>query len=148
MDGVISVCDLEPGMGSQFTRIPLYGAHPVKRAWKDSPEPAVGWRCAILLQCQFEADSLARSGVHTQRYEGQEPRLWTIFWLSMTRWSIHGGEAAVVFAAVISRIPLERAPGEWVHSVASVHELPCALLARSASIGLDSEARQRIADDG
>ncbi|HCL1721363.1 TPA: two-component system sensor histidine kinase RcsC [Salmonella enterica subsp. enterica serovar Typhimurium] len=36
-------------------------------------------------------------------------------------------------------IPLERAPGEWVHSVASVHELP-ALLARIYSIELDSEA--------
>ncbi len=34
---------------------------------------------------------------------------------------------------------MERAPGEWVHSVASVHELP-ALLARIYSIELDSEA--------
>ncbi len=74
MDGDISV-DSEPGMGSQFTlRIPLYGAqYPVKK----SVEGLAGTCCWLAVRntslCQFIETSLARSGVHTQRYEGQEP---------------------------------------------------------------------------
>lgn len=62
-------------MGSQFTlRIPLYGAqYPVKK----SVEGLAGTCCWLAVRntslCQFIETSLARSGVHTQRYEGQEP---------------------------------------------------------------------------
>ncbi len=77
MDGDISV-DSGHSMGSQFTlRIPLYGAqYPVKRAWKDSPEPAVGWRCAILL-CAGCETGLARSGVRHSVMKAEPAR--TIF---------------------------------------------------------------------
>lgn len=62
-------------MGSQFTlRIPLYGAqYPVKKG----VEGLAGTCCWLAVRntslCQFIETSLARSGVHTQRYEGQEP---------------------------------------------------------------------------
>ncbi|EJK0415666.1 two-component system sensor histidine kinase RcsC [Salmonella enterica] len=140
MDGDISV-DSEPGMGSQFTlRIPLYGAqYPVKK----SVEGLAGTCCWLAVRntslCQFIETSLARSGVHTQRYEGQEPAADDILIVDDALEHTWQGRAAVVFCRRHSGIPLERAPGEWVHSVASVHELP-ALLARIYSIELDSEA--------
>ncbi|MFS9889951.1 two-component system sensor histidine kinase/response regulator, partial [Salmonella enterica] len=89
--------------------------------------------------CQFIETSLARSGVHTQRYEGQEPAADDILVVDDALEHTWQGRAAVVFCRRHIGIPLERAPGEWVHSVASVHELP-ALLARIYSIELDSEA--------
>ncbi|EEB3811795.1 two-component system sensor histidine kinase RcsC, partial [Salmonella enterica subsp. enterica serovar Schwarzengrund] len=140
MDGDISV-DSEPGMGSQFTlRIPLYGAqYPVKK----SVEGLAGTCCWLAVRntslCQFIETSLARSGVHTQRYEGQEPAADDILIVDDALEHTWQGRAAVVFCRRHIGIPLERAPGEWVHSVASVHELP-ALLARIYSIELDSEA--------
>ena len=48
------------------------------------------------------------------------------------------GRAAVIFCRRHIGIPLEREPGEWVHSVASPHELP-ALLAHIYSVELGSE---------
>lgn len=57
----------------------------------------------------------------------------------MTRWSIHGGEGGGRLLPPSYRDSIGKSAREWVHSVASVHELP-ALLARIYSIELDSEA--------
>jgi two-component system capsular synthesis sensor histidine kinase RcsC len=40
--------------------------------------------------------------------------------MSRTRWQ---GSAAVIFCRRHIGIPLERAPGEWIHSVTTPHEL-------------------------
>lgn len=49
------------------------------------------------------------------------------------------GRATVIFCRRHIGIPLERTHGEWVHSVASPHELP-GLLAHIYSVELGSEA--------
>lgn len=98
MDGDISV-DSEPGMGSQFTlRIPLYGAqYPVKK----SVEGLAGTCCWLAVRntslCQFIETCLARSGVHTQRYEGQEPAADDILIVDDALEHTWQGRAAVVF---------------------------------------------------
>ena len=48
------------------------------------------------------------------------------------------GRAVVTFCRRHIGIPLEKAPGEWVHSVAAPHELP-ALLARIYLIEMESD---------
>ena len=48
------------------------------------------------------------------------------------------GRAVITFCRRHIGMPLERAPGEWVHSVATPHELP-ALLARIYRVELDDE---------
>ncbi|HBK3299192.1 TPA: two-component system sensor histidine kinase RcsC [Citrobacter koseri] len=140
MDGDISV-DSEPGMGSQFTlRIPLYGAqYPQKKG----VEGLAQTRCWLAVRnaslCHFIESGLARSGVDVLRYEGQKPAPEDILITDDVLELAWQGRAAVVFSRRHIGIPQERAPGEWVHSVASPHELP-ALLARIYSIELDNDA--------
>ena len=140
MDGDISV-DSEPGMGSQFTlRIPLYGAqYPQKKG----VEGLAQTRCWLAVRnaslCHFIESSLARNGVDVLRYEGQKPAPEDILITDDVLELAWQGRAAVVFSRRHIGIPQERAPGEWVHSVASPHELP-ALLARIYSIELDNDA--------
>ncbi|MTH46456.1 two-component system sensor histidine kinase RcsC [Intestinirhabdus alba] len=141
MDGDIAV-DSEPGMGSQFTlRIPLYGAqYPQKKG----VEGLSRTRCWLAVRnaslCRFVENSLALSGVEVISYEGQTPAADDLLITDEARlaqpWP---GRAAVIFCRRHIGIPQERAPGEWVHSVASPHELP-ALLAHIYCIELDSEA--------
>ncbi len=131
MDGDISV-DTEPGMGSQFTiRIPLYGSVPPARRWKwlDWLIPAAGWRCVMRHCPGIWKLCLSGRGITVKQYDGRTPvqpdTLITDDELS-SPWT---GRAVVTFCRRHIGIPLERAPGEWLHSVASPHDL-LALLGR------------------
>lgn len=138
MDGDISV-DSEPGMGSQFTvRIPLYGAqYPQKKG----VEGLSGKRCWLAVSnaslCQFLETSLQRSGIVVTTYEGQEPTPEDVLITDEVVSKKWQGRAVVTFCRRHIGIPLEKAPGEWVHSVAAPHELP-ALLARIYLIEMES----------
>lgn len=139
MDGDISV-DSEPGMGSQFTvRIPLYGAqYPQKKG----VEGLSGKRCWLAVLnaslCQFLETSLQRSGIVVTTYEGQEPTPEDVLITDEVVSKKWQGRAVVTFCRRHIGIPLEKAPGEWVHSVAAPHELP-ALLARIYLIEMESD---------
>ncbi|RZN20315.1 MULTISPECIES: two-component system sensor histidine kinase RcsC [unclassified Escherichia] len=139
MDGDISV-DSEPGMGSQFTvRIPLYGAqYPQKKG----VEGLTGKRCWLAVRnaslCQFLETSLQRSGIVVATYEGQEPASEDVLITDDVVSKKWQGRAVVTFCRRHIGIPLEKAPGEWVHSVAAPHELP-ALLARIYLIEMESD---------
>ncbi|EEW1288878.1 two-component system sensor histidine kinase RcsC [Escherichia coli] len=139
MDGDISV-DSEPGMGSQFTvRIPLYGAqYPQKKG----VEGLSGKRCWLAVSnaslCQFLETSLQRSGIVVTTYEGQEPTPEDVLITDEVVSKKWQGRAVVTFCRRHIGIPLEKAPGEWVHSVAAPHELP-ALLARIYLIEMESD---------
>lgn len=139
MDGDISV-DSEPGMGSQFMlRIPLYGAqYPLNKGI----DGLVGKRCWLAVRnaslYQFVESSLTRNGMTVLRYEGQQPDADDLLIADDVLDQPWQGRAAVIFCRRHIGIPLERVPGEWVHSVASPHELP-ALLAHIYSVELNSE---------
>ncbi|MDF4131906.1 two-component system sensor histidine kinase RcsC [Escherichia coli] len=139
MDGDISV-DSEPGIGSQFTvRIPLYGAqYPQKKG----VEGLSGKRCWLAVRnaslCQFLETSLQRSGIVVTTYEGQEPTPEDVLITDEVVSKKWQGRAVVTFCRRHIGIPLEKAPGEWVHSVAAPHELP-ALLARIYLIEMESD---------
>ncbi|MGV5840501.1 two-component system sensor histidine kinase RcsC [Escherichia coli] len=139
MDGDISV-DSEPGMGSQFTvRIPLYGAqYPQKKG----VEGLSGKRCWLAVRnaslCKFLETSLQRSGIVVTTYEGQEPTPEDVLITDEVVSKKWQGRAVVTFCRRHIGIPLEKAPGEWVHSVAAPHELP-ALLARIYLIEMESD---------
>ena len=138
MDGDISV-DTEPGMGSQFTiRIPLYGA-------QKSPAAAIeglsGKRCWLAVRnaslAQFVESLLTRHGVDVKPYEGQTPESDDMLISDDELAQPWAGRAAIIFCRRHIGIPLERAPGEWVHSVASPHEL-LSLLGRIYSVAVES----------
>lgn len=139
MDGDISV-DSEPGMGSQFAvRIPLYGAqYPQKKG----VEGLTGKRCWLAVRnaslCQFLETSLQRSGIVVATYEGQEPTPEDVLITDDVVSKKWQGRAVVTFCRRHIGIPLEKKPGEWVHSVAAPHELP-ALLARIYLIEMESD---------
>ncbi|XTZ39677.1 two-component system sensor histidine kinase RcsC [Salmonella enterica] len=130
MDGDIAV-DSEPGMGSQFTiRIPLYNVVPPVRAEIDGLAETCCWlavRNASL--SRYLQTLLSWHGIQVQQYDGRElgnqDTLITDDELPQT-WS---GRAAVVFCRRHIGMPVERAPGEWLHSVAAPHDL-LALLGR------------------
>ncbi|MQK28384.1 response regulator, partial [Escherichia coli] len=132
--------DSEPGMGSQFTvRIPLYGAqYPQKKG----VEGLSGKRCWLAVRnaslCQFLETSLQRSGIVVTTYEGQEPTPEDVLITDEVVSKKWQGRAVVTFCRRHIGIPLEKAPGEWVHSVAAPHELP-ALLARIYLIEMESD---------
>ncbi|WP_105175348.1 two-component system sensor histidine kinase RcsC [Escherichia albertii] len=139
MDGDISV-DSEPGMGSQFTvRIPLYGA---QYSQKKGVEGLSGKRCWLAVRnaslCQFIESCLSRSGVDVATYKGQKPAPEDVLITDDAVSEKWQGRAVVTFCRRHIGIPLEKAPGEWVHSVAAAHELP-ALLARIYLIGMESD---------
>lgn len=124
MDGDIAV-ETEPGMGSRFTiRIPLYGVQ------NRSPlviDGLVGKCCWLAIRntslALFVESLLTHHGLHAQIYDGQQPGADDIFLTDDepdARWQ---GSAAVIFCRRHIGIPLERAPGEWIHSVTTPHEL-------------------------
>ena len=130
MDGDIAV-DTEPGMGSQFTiRIPLYSAVPTVQADVDGLAETCCWLAVRNAWLSEYLHSLLKwNGIQVKQYDGHElgnqdtlitdddlPQPWT-------------GRAAIIFSRRHIGIPLERAPGEWLHSVASPHDL-LALLGR------------------
>lgn len=138
MDGDISV-DTEPGMGSQFTiRIPLYGA---QNTTPTAIEGLSGKRCWLAVRnaslAQFVESLLTRHGVDVLPYEGQTPQSDDVLLSDDELAQPWAGRAAIIFCRRHIGIPLERAPGEWIHSVASPHEL-LSLLGRVYSIAMES----------
>ena len=140
MDGDISV-DTEPGMGSQFTiRIPLYSAqYPVK----STLDGLNGKRCWLAVHNaslhDFLVSLLSNSGMRVSRYEGQTPDADDMLVTDDELEQAWTGRGVVTFCRRHIGIPLERAPGEWIHSVATPHEI-LGLLARIYSVQLeDSE---------
>lgn len=124
MDGDIAV-DTEPGMGSQFTvRIPLYGAQNAAPLVIDALAQK---RCWLAIRneslYQFIETLLTWHGVDVQRYEGEEPAQDDLLITDDDLEKPWAGRAAVIFCRRHIGIPLERAPGEWVHSIVSPHEL-------------------------
>ena len=138
MDGDIAV-DTEPGMGSQFTvRIPLYSAQMPQKLEVDGLAHTTCWlavRNASL--AGFIESLLTRNGIRVLRYEGQTPEANDTLIADDEREEAWPGRATITFCRRHIGIPQERAPGEWVHSVASVHEL-IALLARIYSVQVES----------
>lgn len=124
MDGDIAV-ETEPGMGSRFTiRIPLYGVQ------NHSPlviDGLAGTCCWLAIRnaslALFVESLLTCHGLHCQIYDGQRPGADDILLTDDepdARWQ---GSAAVIFCRRHIGIPLERTPGEWIHSVTTPHEL-------------------------
>ena len=126
MDGDIAV-ETEPGMGSRFTiRIPLYG---VQNRPPLVIEGLAGKCCWLAIRntslALFVESLLKHHGLQSQIYDGQQPGADDILLTDDEdqqdmRWQ---GSAAVIFCRRHIGIPLERAPGEWVHSVTTPHEL-------------------------
>ncbi|TCC14488.1 two-component system sensor histidine kinase RcsC [Kosakonia quasisacchari] len=130
MDGDISV-DTEPGMGSQFTiRIPLYGAVAPVRADVDGLADTCCWLAVRNAWLSGYLQTLLQwHGIQVKQYDGRalgnQDTLITDDELT-SPWT---GRAAIIFCRRHIGIPVERAPGEWLHSVASPHDL-LALLGR------------------
>ncbi|PDO87604.1 two-component system sensor histidine kinase RcsC [Kosakonia pseudosacchari] len=156
MDGDISV-DTEPGMGSQFTiRIPLYGAVPPVRADVDGLAETCCWLSVRNAWLSGYLQTLLQwNGIQVKQYDGRtlgnQDTLITDDELS-TSWT---GRATIIFCRRHIGIPVERAPGEWLHSVASPHDL-LALLGRiyrvqviepQASNALPAETREAARND-
>ncbi|MHA1001332.1 two-component system sensor histidine kinase RcsC [Leclercia pneumoniae] len=138
MDGDISV-DTEPGMGSQFTiRIPLYAAQsPSSVAVKGLSDK----RCWLAVNNaslhSYLESLLTRSGIRVARYQGQTPDAEDVLLTDDELAQPWQGKASVLFCRRHIGIPLERAHGVWVNSVASPHEL-IALLARIWRVELET----------
>ncbi len=137
MDGDISV-DTEPGMGSQFTvRIPLYEAQTPP---KGSVDGLADKRCWLAVRNaslnHYLQTLLEQNGIRVQCYAGEEPDKEDVLITDDELSSAWRGRAAIVFCRRHIGIPLERAAGVWMHSVASPHDV-ISLLGRIYSINVD-----------
>ncbi|MCF6712071.1 two-component system sensor histidine kinase RcsC [Raoultella ornithinolytica] len=124
MDGDIAV-ETEPGMGSRFTiRIPLYGVQNRSPLVIDGLAGTCCWLAIRNASLALFVESLLTChGLHCQIYDGQRPGADDILLTDDepdARWQ---GSAAVIFCRRHIGIPLEREPGEWIHSVTTPHEL-------------------------
>ena len=138
MDGDISV-DTEPGMGSQFTiRIPLYAAQSPSSVVVKGLSDKRCWLAVNNASLHSYLESLlTRSGIRVARYQGQTPDAEDVLLTDDELAQPWQGKASVLFCRRHIGIPLERAHGVWVNSVASPHEL-IALLARIWRVELET----------
>lgn len=138
MDGDISV-DTEPGMGSQFTiRIPLYAAQSPSSVVVKGLSDKRCWLAVNNASLHSYLESLLiRSGIRVARYQGQTPDAEDVLLTDDELAQPWQGKASVLFCRRHIGIPLERAHGVWVNSVASPHEL-IALLARIWRVELET----------
>ena len=124
MDGDIAV-DTEPGMGSQFTlRIPLYGEQDATPLAIDGLAKIRCWlavRNASL--SDFIHSLLSWHGIDVRLYDGEVPGPDDLLIADDELSQPWAGRAAVVFCRRHIGIPQEYAPGQWVHSIVSPHEL-------------------------
>lgn len=138
MDGDIEV-DSEPGMGSQFiVRIPIYaGQQPAPPLLDGLQEKAIWLDMRNEYLASFLLRLLQQQGIKVADYQGEAAADDVI---------IHDHEDALE-QAVRARIlisgthidmPQERAPGQWVHCSATLHDLPL-LLGRIYRLNVDSE---------
>ncbi|MDU7186752.1 MAG: ATP-binding protein, partial [Klebsiella sp.] len=138
MDGDIAV-ETEPGMGSRFTiRIPLYGV-------QNTPSPNIDGLAEKCCWLAIDNSSLALfveqllkyHGIPVRHFDGQAPDAEDILLTDSETHDAWDGGAMVIFSRRHIGIPQERAPGEWLHSVATPHEL-LPLLARIFHIAMAS----------
>jgi two-component system capsular synthesis sensor histidine kinase RcsC len=124
MDGDISV-DTEPGMGSQFTiRIPLYAARYAEETVAEGLSDKTCWLAVRNASLHTFLESLlTSSGIRVALYEGQTAGADDVLLTDDAVEASWKGRAAIVFCRRHIGIPQERVPGEWVHSVATPHEL-------------------------
>lgn len=105
-------------------------------------EGLAGTRCWLAVRnaslCHFLETSLQRNGVEVVHYQDQTPAPEDVLITDDEIKEPRAGRAVITFCRRHIGMPLERAPGEWVHSVATPHELP-ALLARIYRVELDDE---------
>ena len=124
MDGDIAV-DTEPGMGSQFSlRIPLYGEQ------NQTPLMIGGLaavRCWLAVRnvalSNFIQTLLTYHGMDVRLYDGEAPEPDDLLITDDEITQQWAGRAAVVFCRRHIGIPQEYAPGQWIHSIVSPHEL-------------------------
>ncbi|MDY1036115.1 two-component system sensor histidine kinase RcsC [Lelliottia sp. CFBP8978] len=137
MDGDISV-DTEPGMGSQFTiRIPLYSAQYPTKTPAEGLSSKTCWLAVHNASLYTFLESLlSNRGIRVVRYEGQNTDADDTLITDVELDPSWKGRAAIIFCRRHIGIPQERAPGEWVHSVATPHEL-LHLLAHIYSVEVD-----------
>lgn len=150
MDGDIAV-DTEPGMGSQFTiRIPLYNAVAPERADVDGLAETCCWLAVRNASLSAYLQSLLNwNGIHTKQYDGRELGLQDTLITDDDLEHPSGARAVIVFCRRHIGIPVERAPGEWLHSVAAPHDL-LALLGRIYRVQVvepQASATQAIEDN-
>lgn len=124
MDGDIDV-ETEPGMGSRFTiRIPLYGMQQMPPLLAEQHSNSTCWLAIHNTSLALFIESLLQyHGLTVRQFAGQTPAADDIL---LTDDEISGrwpGSAAVIFCRRHIGIPVERAPGEWLHSVTTPHEL-------------------------
>ncbi|WP_201507128.1 two-component system sensor histidine kinase RcsC [Klebsiella aerogenes] len=124
MDGDIAV-ETEPGMGSRFTiRIPLYGMQQMPALLADRHSNSTCWLAIHNTSLALFIESLLQyHGLTVRQFDGQAPAADDILLTDdelSDRWP---GSAAVIFCRRHIGIPVERAPGEWLHSVTTPHEL-------------------------
>lgn len=124
MDGDIAV-ETEPGMGSRFTiRIPLYGMQQMPALLADRHSNCTCWLAIHNTSLALFIESLLQyHGLTVRQFDGQAPAADDILLTDdelSDRWP---GSAAVIFCRRHIGIPVERAPGEWLHSVTTPHEL-------------------------
>lgn len=124
MDGDIDV-ETEPGMGSRFTiRIPLYGMQQMPPLLAEQHSNSTCWLAIHNTSLALFIESLLQyHGLTVRQFAGQTPAADDILLTDdelSERWP---GSAAVIFCRRHIGIPVERAPGEWLHSVTTPHEL-------------------------
>ncbi|MDU1573813.1 MAG: two-component system sensor histidine kinase RcsC [Pantoea sp.] len=144
MDGDIEV-DSEPGMGSQFiVRIPVYnGQHPApplldglhdKTLWIDMRNDYLA---------SFIERDLQQQGIAILPYNGKGGSDDVL----ITDYEPEGEQtlrAVIIFSGAHIDMPREIAPGRWLHSTATPHELP-SLLARIYRIAIQSDTATNLA---
>lgn len=147
MDGDIEV-DSEPGMGSQFVvRIPIYAGHLAAPPLLEGLQEKAIW---LDLRNDYLASFLLRllqqQGMQVARYQGQAGSDDVII-SDHDDAPAHSVRARIRISGEHIDMPQEIEPGYWLHSSATLHELPV-LLGRIYRIAIDSETTTPLALPG
>ncbi len=143
MDGDIEV-DSEPGMGSQFiVRIPIYkGQKPSLMLLEDLKENKVWLAMRNDYLAEFITRQIQQQGIEVAEYNGKPGHDDVV----MTDYDLEIDlplRALITFDGSHVDMPRERQPGRWIHSTATLHEVP-ALLARIYRISLGHDAADAL----
>ncbi|MCG7366099.1 two-component system sensor histidine kinase RcsC [Pantoea sp. ACRSH] len=144
MDGDIEV-DSEPGMGSQFiVRIPIYnGQHPAVPLLDGLHEKTLWIDMRNDYLASFIERDLQQQGIAILPYNGKGGSDDVL----ITDYEPEGEttlRAVIIFSGAHIDMPREIAPGRWLHSTATPHELP-SLLARIYRIAIQSDTATNLA---
>lgn len=147
MDGDIEV-DSEPGMGSQFVvRIPIYAGHQASAPLLEGLQEKAIW---LDLRNDYLANFLLRllqqQGIQVARYQGQAGSD-DVMISDHDDAPTHNVRARIRISGEHIDMPQESEPGLWLHSSATLHELPV-LLGRIYRIAIDNETTTPLALPG